>query len=85
MTNFFYGGDRKEENLYNYYGDGNKPCDECGDIYHRCEMAYIAPEYNEDPEKMTWTVKLCWECLNSLIHEHDERNFNRRNKHKNLK
>ena len=49
-----------------------------GDIYHRCEMAYIAPEYNEDPEKMTWTVKLCWECLNSLVHEHEERNFNRR-------
>ena len=42
------------------------------------KWSYIAPEYNEDPEKMAWTVKLCGECLNSIIHEHDERNFNRR-------
>ena len=78
MTNFYYGGEKKEENLFIYYGNGNKPCDECGGISHRCDLSYIVPEYNEDPEEMAWTVKLCDECLNSIIHEHDERNFNRR-------
>jgi hypothetical protein len=85
MTNFFYGGERKEEYLYIYYDIGIKFCDYCNDIFDRYELVYITPEYYEDPEKMVWTIKLCGECLNVIIHDHDERNFNRRNKHKNLK
>jgi hypothetical protein len=78
MTNFFYDGSRKEEYLDLYYGDDNKPCDYCGDVYHRIDLVYISPEYYEDSEKMIWTVKLCGPCLNVIIHEHDERNINRR-------
>ena len=51
-----------------------------GDISHRYDLVYTAPEYNEEPEEMTWTVKLCGPCLNVTIHEHDERNINRRRK-----
>ena len=25
---------RKEEDQYTHYDNGNKPCDDCGDIYH---------------------------------------------------
>jgi hypothetical protein len=38
MTNFFYDGSRKEEYLDLYYGDDNKPCDYCGDIYDRIDL-----------------------------------------------
>ena len=57
----------KKRYLGIYYGDDNKPCDYCGDIYHRNDLVYISPEYNEDPEKMIWTVKLCGPCLNVII------------------
>ena len=36
----------------------------------------------ENEEEMAWTVKLCDECLNSIIHEHDERNLTEENKYK---
>ena len=78
MTNFFYDGSRKEEYLYIHYDNSNKPCDDCGDIYHTYDLVYVTPENYEDPEKMVWTVKLCGPCLNVIIHDHDERNFNRR-------
>lgn len=87
MTNFYYGGEQKQENVYVRYGNGEKPCDECGDIYDRAELCYIIPEYtyndnnnndNEDLEQTAWTFKLCGPCLTSIIHEHDEHNENRR-------
>jgi hypothetical protein len=64
--------------LYIYYDNGIKFCDYCNDIFDRYELVYITPEYYEDPKKMVWTIKLCGECLNVIIHDHDERNFNRR-------
>jgi hypothetical protein len=90
MTNFFYSGhERKNYNKFGYrrfwsfgkdYGGfNNTDCDFCHDVYDRRELCYITTEIEYDnPDNVTWTVKLCSGCLNVIIYDQDERNFNRK-------
>jgi hypothetical protein len=90
MTNFFYSAhERKNYNKFGYrrfwsfgkdYGGfNNTDCDDCHDVYDRMELCYITTEseYN-NPDNVTWTVKLCSGCLNVIIYDQDERNFYRK-------
>ena len=43
------------------------------------ELCYITTETEYDNlDNVTWTVKLCSGCLNVIIYDQDERNFNKR-------
>ena len=86
MTNFFYSGDREGRSRFGYrrfwfygkdYGYNNTDCDVCHDIYDRRELYYVTTEENEynNPDNISWTVKLCSGCLNSIIYEQDNHIF----------
>ena len=87
MINFFYCGD-KERSRFGYrrywsYGQdhggyNNTDCDDCHDIFDRRELCFVTTEneYN-NPDNITWTVKLCSPCLNVLIYDNDEHIFNK--------
>ena len=65
--------------MVDYGGFNNTDCDDCHDVYDRRELCYVTTvtEY-DNPGNVTWTVKLCSECLNVIIYDQDERIFNRR-------
>ena len=89
MTNFFYSAhEGKNYNKFGYrrfwsfgkdYGGfNNTDCDYCHDVYDRMELCYITTESEYDnPDNVTWTVKLCSGCLNVIIYDQDERNSDR--------